>query len=503
MEVLKKYKKQLIFHGVLNIIFLIFITLSTFIHIPFNGVKDRLYYFFLLLLIQLTVFGFLYFISLHRKIFLVLFPIIFITSGISAFWVYTQDIIINDGVIRATLETKPDVIRDLLSLEFVIYIFILFIILFFIQRLHKNTKTNSIKSPLTILAILALISFIIISQKKVSLVSNRLPYNLFYGLKEYYKTPRLEFKKISGSVISNRNESFNIILVIGESVRADHLYLNGYHRNTTPFLSKRNNIISFNHLYTNKTYTAVSIPQLLSNQSINNKKYFKFYSIIDVLNAAQISTCWIGNQTPEISYLPFIQKSNKKIFIDPFHSEFSFNKKLDGNMLSYLDGIFSPNQKQLIIFHMMGSHWYYENRYPKKFRKFKPVISSKYVNANQPQELINSYDNTILYTDFFLEKLIQKIEIKKSNTLLIYISDHGESLGEKGNWLHAQENEAIKNPALIFWFSKKFSEKNHDKINHLNSIKTQKITTDFLYHTLLGLYKIHRTEILPKEILIK
>lgn len=498
MEVLKKYKNQLLFHVFLNIIFLVFITFSTFYHVPLSGLQDRLNYLGLLFIIQFTVFGFLYFLSLHRLVFYIIFPILFMVCGISAFFIYTQDIVINEGVVRATLETKPDVVSDLISLPFIVFLVVLIAVIFYIFKKYKSLQYNILKSPITILAALSLLAFFVVNYKRPSTFSNRLPYNVYYGLKEYYKKPDLEFLKIKNPVIS-KSDTLQIVFVIGESLRADHLPMNGYHRNTMPYLSKRKNIFSLKNVYTNKTYTAISIPQILTNQSVNDSVNFRFYSLVDVLNSAKINTYWIGNQTPEISYLPFIKSSKYRKLIDPYHSEFSFHKELDGSMLKPFNNYFSKQEKQFLMLQMMGSHWYYENRYGENFRKFKPVIHSKYVKANSDEEMINSYDNTILYLDYFLENIIKNIEKQNTNTLLIYLSDHGEALGEDGNWLHAQESEGIKNPAAIIWFSDKFYEKNKEKASQLTSIKNKKITTDFLYHTVLELFGIEGIEIDPKE----
>lgn len=502
MEAQKKYKNQLLFHTFMNIIFLIFITFSTFYHIPLSGLQDRFSYLGLLVFLQFTIFGFLYFLSLNRLIFYLFFPILFLIGSISSFFVYTQDIVINEGVVRATLETKSDVVSDLISLPFIVYLVVLFVFIFFILKKYQSLENNFLKSPITIFATLSLIIFIVVSYKKPSIFSNRLPYNVYYGIKEYYKKPDLEFLKINNSVIS-KSDTLQVVLVIGESLRADHLPMNGYYRNTMPYLSTRKNVFSLKKVYTNKTYTAISVPQILTNQSIKDSVGHKFYSLIDVLNSAKINTYWIGNQTPEISYLPFIKFSKFRKLIDPYHSEFSFHKKLDDHMLKPFYKYFSKQEKQFITLHMMGSHWYYENRYSENFRKFKPTIHSKYVKANSNQEMINSYDNTILFLDYFLENIIRNIEKQNTNTLLIYLSDHGEALGENGNWLHAQESESIKNPAAIIWFSEKFYQNNKEKALKIASIENKKMTTDFLYHTVLGLFDVKGVAIDPKENIFK
>ncbi len=502
MEVLKKYKNQLWFHVLLNVVFLLFITYSTFFHVPLSGIEDRLNYLFLLLLVQFCIFGFLYFLSLNKYIFAVLFPIVFLLCGISAFWVYSQDIIINEGVVKATLETKPDVVSDLVSLPLILFLLVLIGTTFYLVKRLFKTKNNSLKSPLTFLALASLGVFAFVVKKRPSTFSSRLPFNIYYSTKEYFRTPEITFKKIVFPVKSNA-DSLQVILVLGESVRADHIVMNGYKRNTMPNISKRNDVVSFKNIYTNKTYTAISVPQILSDQTLNDEKNTSFYSLTDLLNAAQVKTAWIGNQTPEKSYQPFISSSTVRQLIDPYHSEFSFHKQFDIELLRNFENQFNGKSNEFLIYHMMGSHWFYENRYPENFRKFTPVIHSKYVKANSPEEMINSYDNTILYLDDFLDSLIKKVESKNSNTVIIYLSDHGEALGENGDWLHAQDSNGIKNPAMMIWFSKKYREQNPTQLGYLNSIKNQKITTDFLFHSVLSLFKIEGFKVNKSDVIFK
>ncbi|MFV0541064.1 MAG: phosphoethanolamine transferase [Aestuariibaculum sp.] len=487
MEVIKKYRTQIVFHLLLNLIILVFVTYSTFYHIPLNG-WEKVGYLFFLLLIQFTVFGFVYFLSLNRILFVILFPIAFIICGISSFWVYTQDIIINEGVIQATLETKSDIVADLISFPLILYIISLIIVTVFILKKYYLLKNNTIKSPLSIFAVLALTVFLFLFIKRPMTFDSKSPYNIFIGLIDYYQKPILEFKEINIPITSS-SDTLKIILILGESVRADHLSLNGYNRNTTPLLEARDAVISFPNIFTSKTYTGESIPQILTNQSINDSISTSLVSLIDVFNKAKIQTIWIGNQTPEKSYLHFIKQCSIKKFIDPYHSYLTYHKDLDEKLLPYFDSYFQKEKKQLIIFHTMGSHWFYENRYRKEFQKFEPVMQSKFLKANTEQEIINSYDNTIVYFDYFLDSLIQKIEETHTNTLVVYLSDHGESLGENGIWLHGQE-ATNKNPAMVVWFPREFIKRNPNKTKNLLEKKNQNITTDFLFHSFMDIFKI-------------
>jgi lipid A ethanolaminephosphotransferase len=123
MEVIKKYKSQLFFHLVLNFLVGLFITFSTYIHLPLVGIKDYVFYFIHFLLLQFSVFGFLYFLSLHKLIFRIFFPIFFSIFSLLSYWVYTQDITISHSIFQVFFETKLDIVFGIITLPFY-YLFI-------------------------------------------------------------------------------------------------------------------------------------------------------------------------------------------------------------------------------------------------------------------------------------------------------------------------------------------------------------------------------------------
>lgn len=410
-----------------------------------------------------------------------------------AYWVYFQDIAISHSIIQVSLETKADIVLDLISIPFILYLISAVAILFFILKYYNKLKVNQLKSPLTILAIIALFSYSFIENYRFGTFNRRLPYNVITSSREYFGQNNLILKPINQTIKAN-TDSLNVIFILGESVRADHLQLNGYRRKTTPLLAKRENIISFPNAYTPLTYTAISVPQILTNATLTDDYSQPKYSLIDVLNHAKVQTNWIGNQTPEKSYEIFIEQSGYQKIIDPLHSELSFQKDYDDKMLPVFKNIFKPNKNQFTTLHMMGSHWWYETRYPEAFRKFKPVIKSKHLPSNTSEEMINSYDNTILYLDFFIDKVIEHAEKQNSNTLIIYLADHGELLGEDNLWLHAQPGKASENPAMLVWYSEGFKEKYPETISKLKQKQNQKTELDFFFHSILDVYKIEGIE---------
>jgi glucan phosphoethanolaminetransferase (alkaline phosphatase superfamily) len=121
---------------------------------------------------------------------------------------------------------------------------------------------------------------------------------------------------------------------------------------------------------------------------------------------------------------------------------------------------------------------------PDEYNYFQPVTDNRVVTNNTPEAVINSYDNTIRYTDFVLDSVIERME--KRCAMVIYLSDHGESLGENGYWLHAAGAEETKYPACIIWYSYAFAQQYPDKIEALHANKNNHYRTDFLFHSVLS-----------------
>ena len=486
MEKFRLNKQEIKFHLGLNILIALFITIASYVNIPYGNLKAYFVYFVHFIFLQFSVFGFVYVLSLFKSVFKVLFPILFLILVSMSFWVYTQDITIGEGMIQAIIEANIDIAIDVFSVQYVFYLVLSMLCLFFFLRKFKEDKKSSIKSPAFIIAIIGIITFFLVENYKLGAFKRRLPFNVYFGFVNYFSKPKLKLNKIGGSPFSEEKD-LNVIFVLGESVRADHLSLNGYIRNTTPLLSNQKNILSFSKVYTPLTYTAISVPQILTNKSILDNNYKEAVSLYSVLNAAGFCTKWIGNQSLEKSYKEIVHTNDSVSIIDRFHSVLSFKKEKDLKLLDYfsINNITSLNK--ITTMHMIGSHWYYNNRFDERFLNFTPVTNSKYVGSLKASHIINSYDNTILYLDFFLNQLISELKKSTKKTILIYLSDHGENLGEEGKWLHAQEHSTSKNPAMLVWFSDKFRESYPQKVNKLISKKNDSISTDFLFHSILDI----------------
>jgi len=488
MVKLNALKPQISFHLWLNVLVVLFITGASYYHTPLFGFEDYFVYFVHLCILQTTVAGGLYLLSLNRLIFKLVFTVLFMSLAAFAFWGYSQDLSITRELLHAIIETKPDIAIDTITWPFVGYLLLCAACVYFIIRRYNRIGPQGNWKVFLPLAIGCIALFFVMEQKRPGSLKNRLPYNVYYGMRAYLDQSELQLNK---DIVATRIDSLqvHVVFVLGETVRADHLSLNGYHRETMPRLAKRDRLVSFTDMYTDHTYTGASVPQILTDQKLNDT-IGPYTSIYSLAGAAGVRTTWIGNQTLESSFEPIVRTNNDVILIDAFKSEFSFAKAMDMDLLKPLDSLLSRQGSQLTTLHMIGSHWWYENRYLEEHRLFTPVIEGKYVPSLDGEAIINSYDNTLVYLDDFLDRLIGKLERQAIPTVMVYLSDHGESLGEGGRWLHAQEGEESKNPAFIVWYSEAFAQAYPQQAGALPILNDSALTTDVVYPFIAELLSI-------------
>ena len=478
-------KQDILFHLCLNTLVVCFVTGASYYHLPLSGFKDTLTYLIHLMILQSSVAGILYFLSFNLWVFRLVFGPLFFLFSAFAFWAYTQDISVTPHLIQAAFESKPDIAIDVISGPFLAYLGLSLVATWIMMHWRKTIGKSPKPLILVPLALACMSLYPLTESYRPGSLQNRLPYNVVYSISEYQKRPSLTLTQ-SIPDLEYRKDSLVIILVLGESVRADHLGINGYHRNTTPSLDTIPGIISFKGLKTAHTYTAASLPQILTDQGqvVKDKTYTSVYSI---LNRANFQTHWLGNQTLEKGYSPIVATNDSVVLIDAFKNVFSFNKRKDQDLLPPLKALLPNASRSVISLHMIGSHWWYEDRYDDNHRRFTPVIDSKYIPSLSSEQLINSYDNTIIYLDEFLSQLIDELNRYKTPSVLVYISDHGEQLGEDGKWLHAQAGEAAKNPAYLIWFSKNYETQYAETVKYFQESATENTTSDRDFYDLLML----------------
>jgi lipid A ethanolaminephosphotransferase len=318
--------------------------------------------------------------------------------------------------------------------------------------------------------------------------SRVVPLALFTSIANYLRTRAREEKIIKKSISkdfsyeTNTEPSINI-LVIGESARSDRFSINGYKKETTPLLANVDNVISFVNAFSCDTSTLSSVPCLVSREG---REVFRFpvkeNSFVQVMADNGFDTYWITTQNEANTIHTFCKEARKCIDLS--------NYQYDMDALGKIKNIINnAHMDTLIVFHTMGSHINYNNRVPAENKKFKPYCKGALENCSN-DTLDNSYDNTILYTDAVLSKIIGYL--KGKNAFLLYTSDHGESLGEKyfplgRRYGHASPYEIApkeqKKVPFILWYSK--VSKYASVLKNITNMDKH-MTHDFIYHTMLG-----------------
>ena len=475
--------KFYIFVLCITLLYGITFTLFDFIDNPFRDFKDFTIIAMQYMVILFSIFGLIYLLAINKIIFSILFPPLTAILTVITFFKSTAKISLTSMVLDATLTNDLKTSLDLVSISLILFVLAsisVSIILVFIR--FKHIKRVALVQHI-------LISLLVISSTNylfTSPISARTPYILFYTLRNYLqeKNTALTVRRSISENATTSIDSLNVIFVIGESLRPDHLEINGYKRNTTPHI-KELDVYSLPNIYSEYTYTNRSIPHILTRaDSLSPNLAFEEPSFISIFNACNFNTAWIANQESADSYIYFIKECKNVYYPNIGKSVYSFDKWLDEDLIpDFEKELIKPSPKKLIILHTIGSHWWYNAHYPESFKKFEPIVKSRVLSSCSNEEMLNSYDNTVLYTDFFLSKLIERL--KSSNSILIYLSDHGESLGENGIWLHASSQQPCHSTASFVWASESYKRKNPNKINALKTNILNHWRTDFLFHSII------------------
>lgn len=288
------------------------------------------------------------------------------------------------------------------------------------------------------------------------------------------------------------------VLIVGETQRADHFSLNGYPRPTNPLL-EQDDVISFANAYSCGTATALSLPCMFS---MRGRSTFDVDSIrhesnvLDLLGRAGVGVLWLeGNSgcklvCARVAYENLTKRPN----ISSDARIQYYDEQLVGALSNHLG---ESGGDLLIILHMLGSHGpAYGQRVPPAFHVFEPSCSGNSPITCERDQLVNAYDNTILYADFVVDQVISKLRSLSSqaDTFMVFVSDHGESLGENGIYLHglpyAMAPDAQKHIPMIFWTSEEFAERHLPPRPVLVEAAQQPVSHDNIAHLLLGLYEV-------------
>jgi lipid A ethanolaminephosphotransferase len=288
-----------------------------------------------------------------------------------------------------------------------------------------------------------------------------------------------------------------LVLVVGETARAANWGLNGYARQTTPELSRRA-VLNFPHVSACGSSTEVSLPCMFSpwgRGDYDEKAIRGHESLMHVLQRAGIATLWRENQSGCKGVCDGLPVEDMQAGVDP---ELCQGRRChDGILLHGLaDAVLRQRGDQVVVLHMLGSHGpsYFE-RYPAAFRRYQPVCETSDLGHCSRDRIVNAYDNALLYTDHVLAATIDRLQaLPDRDTALLYVSDHGESLGEKGLYLHGMPYaiapaEQLEVP-MVAWFSDGWRRSMGLDDACLRRQAAGGYSHDHLFHTVLGLTEV-------------
>lgn len=457
-------------------------------------------------------------------------PILILTLIASSFTSYFMDsyhVVIDDDMIRNIAQTDLDESLDLFNFKLVLYVLFLGILPSFIiyrTKINYLSLRREVLSKVRIILaclVVILVIFFAFSKFYTSFFREHKPLR-YYTNPTYWIYSVGSFIGQSGKnkistlskigIDSDVNELYEdgdkkelVIMVVGEAARADRFSLNGYKKETNPNL-KKEGIINFTNVYSCGTSTAVSVPCMFSifdKDDYSHEKGLSTQNILDVLNnTKKIDILWRDNNSDSkgvalrVDFEDYKTSKNNTICDDECRDE---------GMLVGLDKYIEDHKGRdiLIVLHQMGNHGpAYYKRYPKKFEKFTPVCKTNQLEECSAEEIGNAYDNAILYTDYFLSKTINFLKkySKTHETAMIYMSDHGESLGENGLYLHglpyfmAPDNQI--HIASLMWLGS-IKEEDIDE-RKLSARRNEEFSQDNLFHTLLGIFEVE-SEVYDKE----
>lgn len=440
-------------------------------------------------------------------------------SAAAAYFMDTYHVIIDEVMIDNIMKTDSGEAFDLFSITQFLYLLFLgilpAILVYKVPLVTSNFKKSVLSRLALIIISLVIAAVTILSlgdfyasflRENKSLRNYANPSYYIYSVGKYIGgmvgTSTAVFKSIGldAHISEDVPDRELIILVVGETARADHFSLNGYAKETNPRL-KKEHIINFSNVWSCGTSTAVSVPCLFGmagRSDYSKTKAQAIGNLLDITKQAGVNVLWLDNNS---SSKGVADRAEYHSYKTAENNPVCDVECRDVGMLSHLQSYIDehPTGDIFIILHQMGNHGpAYYKRYPKEFEHFTPTCQTNQLEQCSSEEINNAYDNAILYTDYFLSETINFL--KKNDdyfeAMMLYVSDHGESLGENGLYLHGLPYmlapDVQKHVPMVLWLGKNVDQQevNFDLINKKSA---ERFSHDNVFHTILGLLEIDTT----------
>lgn len=426
--------------------------------------------------------------------------------------IYFGDLVGKDMLVitfNTTHQEAAELIKGYLPVIIITYIAYILLGILAIKRLPKSLSLR--KSALISATAVLLLIFIsavrygprpLIHHVK-GMIYTYYPFHLFYAGYTFYKQEKLvensekyitdfPYKEVIPDLLRQRQV---YIMLIGESSRYDHWEINGYGRATSPSLIGQQQLLDFKDVSACGCLTELSVPQILTGVTPDHyEEHFHQGGILQLFHQAGYKTYWISNQTDNGNIRMHANRADSMIWMQ---NTIATNKHLhyDMELVNSMEGILkSDTGNCLFVIHTIGSHYDYTARYPASFKKFRPVFS---INLFRPTErskknqLINAYDNTILYTDAMIDSVIKVINHLHCISAVLYTSDHGENLFDDSRnlVLHAPipPTRYIAHVPLFIYCSTDYIKAYPFKWKYLNEHVNGKISNNQCFETLVNM----------------
>lgn len=450
--------------------------------------------------------------------------VILLLSSLAACFMDSYGIIINTEMLQNAAQTNMAEALDLLNFRLLAYFVVLgvapAIVVARIPMHWRGMRAEALARGklLAIVVVLTVATVLAFGSFYASFIRQHKSLRFFTNPATYiYSTARFAgdaFATKSGQAVTVIGSDAHIqahhsihrelfILVIGETARADRFSLNGYERDTNPQL-RQANVVNFPNFWACGTSTAVSVPcmfSLIGTDKFDTKSAAAQENVLDVLQRAGVNVLWLDNNSDSKDVaLRVPYKSYKSPEVNPVCDPECRDVGMLPAVQEYIEA--HPAGDILIVLHQMGNHGpAYFKRYPPAFEKFKPACQNADLSQCSREEIGNAYDNAILYTDFFLGKVIDLLKANQSRfeTAMLYMSDHGESLGENGVYLHGLPRAIAPDAQLhvpaVMWLGGGYDQAD---VAALQKKRDTRFTHDNLAHTILGFLEV-RTSVYRPE----
>lgn len=456
----------------------------------------------------------------------IILAIFFIPFFIEAFTMYNYSALIGVGIINSLLETNQKEaveflkmyvgLKEIFGLAVIIALVVVIVRAKVFSRIQLGRRT-SVKLFTAIFAVSCFYTVKTIAMYPEIFYDEFLPLQRICvssgkavdNMRAYHRLK----DQLQGHVNITKNDSKikNIVFILGESTNRNHMHLYGYYLPNTPYLdemAEKGDIAVFRDVVSPHSTTIAVLSKLFTfcdNQS--DKPWYEYANLIDVMNAAGYKTFWLSNQESS-----GIWGNVAQIYAD--HSSMHRFTRIrdsredagivDGELLPLIDEAQSEASpdKNFYVVHLMGGHGLYYNRFPYSFTKF----TTDDIQLDIPdakKEVIAQYDNALYYNDYVVKNIIDKF--RDSETLVIYLPDHGEAVYDDGGFNgHIEENpnrHMIEIP-MIIWASDSFKEKYADKWEQIQEAVNRPYMSDILIHTILDIADIETPEYDPAKSII-